>query len=404
MSSSTVVPAAEVVDPFAPARLGPITLRNRIVKAATHEGMAVDGQVTDRLIEYHRRPAAGGVGMTTLAYVVAAPEGRTYRHQIVMTPAAVPGLRRLTDAVHAEGAAAQMQLGHAGWFANPAEMRAQAVGPSRLPNPHTFKLTARATAEDLARLRDDFRRSAALAVEAGFDAIEVHLGHGYLLSQFLTPFTNRRRDVYGGSIVNRARFPREVVQAVRDGAGDGIAVTAKLNTTDGFRGGLTNDDAVEVARLLQVDGCLDALQLSGGFTARTPMFLLRGEPLLPRMAEQEDDRLRAMTLKVASRVLREDTTFREAFLLELARPFLDVGIPLMLLGGVTKRATIDQAMAEGFAFVAMARALLHDPDLVNRMVAGELDQSGCVPCNLCILEMEAGRGAACMRLPASQRV
>ncbi len=392
-----------VPDAFAPARLGPVRLRNRIVKAATHEGMAVDGQVTDRLIEFHRAPAAGGVGMTTLAYVCASPEGRTYRDQIVISPDSLAGLRRLTDAVHAEGAAASMQLGHAGWFANPAEMRATAVGPSVLPNPHTFKPTRAATPHDLARIRDDFQQAGALAAAAGFDAIEVHLGHGYLLSQFLSPFTNRRRDAWGGDVAGRARFPREVVRAVREGAGGDVAVTAKLNMTDGFRGGLTVDDAVEVAHLLARDGALDAIQLTGGFTARTPMFLLRGEPLLPRMAESETDPVRRVALKAGSLVLREDTTFTEAFLRPLARRFLGVPVPLMLLGGVTRRDTIEQAMFEGFAFVAMARALLHDPDLVARMQAGDVDASGCVPCNGCILEMELGHGAQCVRRPVERR-
>ncbi len=390
-------------DPFAPAQLGPILLRNRIVKAATHEGMASDGQVTDALIDFHRAPAAGGVGMTTLAYVCASPEGRTYRNQIVAQDGALAGLRRLTDAVHAEGAAVSMQLGHAGWFANPAEMRAPAVGPSSLPNPHTFRPTKAATPHDLARIRADFRRSGDVARRAGFDSVEVHMGHGYLLSQFLSPFTNRRRDAWGGDIEGRARFPRSVVSAVREGVGPDLAVTVKLNMEDGFRGGLTVDDAVQVARWLAQDGGVDAIQLTGGFTARTPMYLLRGEPLLPRIAAGETDPVRKAALRVGSLILREDATFTEAYLLATARRFLDVGLPLMLLGGVTRRDTIEQAMFEGFAFVAMARALLHDPDLVNRMSRDGLAASGCIPCNGCILEMELGHGAQCVRRPVDQR-
>ncbi len=390
-------------DPFAPVELGPIRLRNRIVKAATHEGMAVDGQVTDALVDFHRAPAAGGVGMTTVAYVCASPEGRTYRHQIVAHDDSLAGLRRLTDAVHGEGAAAQMQLGHAGWFANPAEMGADAVGPSSLPNPHTFRPTRAASAHDLHRLRDDFRRAGDVARRAGFDAVEVHLGHGYLLSQFLSPFTNRRRDAWGGDIEGRARFPRAVVEAVREGVGDGVAVTVKLNMEDGFRGGLVVDDAVQVASWLAKDGTVDAIQLTGGFTARTPMYLLRGEPLLPRIAAQETDPVRRLALRAGTLVLREDCTFSEAYLLPKARRFLDVGVPVMLLGGITKRATIEQAMFEGFAFVAIARALLHDPDLVRRMQDDGLEASACVPCNGCILEMEAGRGAQCVRQPMAQR-
>lgn len=382
--------------PFAPARLGPIEVRNRIIKAATFENLSLDGQVTDALIDYHRAPAAGGVGMTTVAYLSVAPEGRTFRHQIVLVPEAVDGLRRLTDAVHAAGAAACAQIGHAGWFANPAESRLPAVGPSRLPNPHTFKLTGRLYPHDLERLVRDFERAGAVAVEAGFDAIEVHLGHGYLLSQFLSPFTNRRRDRWGGNLENRARFPRLAVRAVREGAGNDVAVTAKLNMYDGFRNGLEVEESVQVARWLAQDGALDALELTAGFTGRTPMELLRGEPLLPRLASQEQHPVRRVALKGASLVMNEDKPFEEAFLRPHARRFLDVGLPIVLLGGITRRETIEDALDEGFAFVAMARALLHDPDLVDRMQAGEVDGSGCVPCNECIIEMEV-HGARCTR-------
>lgn len=394
---------ARVPDAFAPARLGPVTLRNRIVRAATHEGLARDGHVTDALVEFLRAPAAGGVGVVTLAYVVSSPEGRTYRDQIVATSPAVPGLRRLTEAVHREGAAAAMQLGHAGWFANPAESRAAAIGPSRLPNPHTLRPTRRAGPADLARIRDDFGRAARVATTAGFDVVEVHLGHGYLLSQFLSPFTNRRRDAWGGDLEGRARFPREVLEAVRLGVGPQVAVTAKLNMTDGFRGGLEVDEARELVRWLAADGTVDAIQLTGGFTARTPMFLLRGDPLLPGLAKREPDPRRRVALRVGARVLRERAPFREAYLRPLARRFLGLGVPLTLLGGITRRTTIDEAMAEGFDFVAMARALLHDPDLVARMRDDETASSGCVPCNGCVLAMEAGDGAQCVRRPPGRR-
>ena len=382
---------------FSPYRLGPVELRNRVVKSATFENLAPDGLVSDELVEFHRRVAEGGVGMTTLAYVSVSPEGRTYRDQLVMAPRAVDGMRRLTDAVHAEGAAAQVQLGHAGWFASPHVTRQAPLGPSRTFSPRAMTFSVAATHGDLDRLLVDFEAAGRLAVEAGFDAVEVHLGHGYLLSQFLSPWTNRRRDGFGGDVVGRARFPRRAVEAVRRGVGDRAAVTAKLNMEDGFRGGLTADDGLEVARMLESDGTLDAVQLSVGFTARTPMALLRGDPPIAELADLEKAAVRRVGMKVFARLLMKDLPFEEAFLLPLARRFREaVDLPLCLLGGLTRRDTLDAAIdVEGFQLVGMARALLYDPDHVRRLQREEVTDSGCIHCNRCIVEMEV-TGARCV--------
>jgi 2,4-dienoyl-CoA reductase-like NADH-dependent reductase (Old Yellow Enzyme family) len=388
-----------VPDLFAPADLGPIRLRNRVIKAATFEGMTPRGEVTDRLIEYHRRPAAGGVGMTTLAYCSVAPDGRTYRDQIVVGAAAAAGLRRFTDAIHAEGAAAAIQLGHAGYFADPRAIGQRSLGPSRRFNPYGLAYCRELTDADLGRLLGDYANATRLAIDAGFDGIEVHVGHGYLLSQFLSPWTNRRRDRWGGDIQGRARFPRAVLQAVRDAAGGRAAVWAKLNMVDGFRGGLTIEEGVEVARMLDSDGSVDALELTAGFTSRTPMFLLRGDVPLREMIDAEPDRFRRVGLRLVSRRLLREYPFEDAFLRPYARQVRDaVAVPIILLGGLTRLDTLQSAMDEGFGFVAMARALLRDPDLVLRFAGGIADRSRCVPCNKCIAEMDRG-GTRCVFVP-----
>jgi 2,4-dienoyl-CoA reductase-like NADH-dependent reductase (Old Yellow Enzyme family) len=389
-------PPGSARDPFAPAALGPLRLRNRIVKAATFEGMTRGGLVSDALIEYVARPARGGVGMTTLAYCAVSTEGRTYRHQIWLRPDAVPGLRRLTDAVHGEGAAACVQLGHAGWFANPRASGAPAVAPSRVFSPYGMGFPRAAGPEDLARLRRAYADSARLAVESGFDCLEIHMGHGYLLSQFLSPYTNRRRDEYGGTLENRARFLREVARAVRDAVPPGVAVTAKLNMDDGFPRGLSLGDGIEVARLLDADGTLDALQLTGGFTGKTPMFLMRGDVPIAEMVAAERNPLRRFGLRLLAPSIVKPYAFEEAFLLPAARRVrAAVQMPLMLLGGVTKLATLRVAMAEGFEFVAMARALLFDPDLVRHYRDAAAAESGCTHCNRCMTTMERG-GTRCV--------
>ncbi len=204
---------------LSPTRLGPVHLRNRVVKCATYETRANAGLVTDALIDWHREFAAGGVAMTTLAYCSVSADGRTFKDQIVMRPEAAPGLARFAEAMHAEGAKAAIQIGHAGWFADPKATGTRPLGPSGTFSLHAQRFARAMSLADLDRVERDFATAAKIAVDAGFDALEVHVGHGYLLSQFLTPYNNRRRDAYGGSLENRARFPRRVVHAVRAAAG-----------------------------------------------------------------------------------------------------------------------------------------------------------------------------------------
>ena len=382
---------------FEPAPLGPLTLRNRIIKAATFEGVMPDGLVTDKLVEFHRRVAAGGVAMSTVAYLAVSPEGRTDKRCIWLRPDAVDGLRRLTTAIHDEGAAAAAQLGHAGPVANARSNRAPSLAPSNGFSPLGTRLRG-ASEADIDRITEDFRAAAALATEAGFDCLEIHLGHNYLLSAFLSPKLNRRRDRYGGSLENRARFPRRVVEAVRRGAGHGVAVTAKLNMADGVPGGLWLDESIDVARLLEADGYLDALELTGGSSLANPMYLFRGEAPLREFGATLPPALRLGFRLFGHRFL-PSYPFEEAFFLPYARQFrAALTMPLILLGGVNRLDTIEHALAEDFAFVAMARALLRQPDLVNAMREGQATESLCIHCNKCMPTIY--RGTRCVLVSA----
>jgi len=385
-----------VVAAFEAARLGPLTLKNRVIKAATFEGATRDGVVTDRLIAFHRRVAEGGAAMTTVAYLAVSPEGRTDRRCLHLRPEIVPGLRRLTDMVHGHGVAASAQIGHAGPVANARSNGARALAPSSGFSPLGTRLHG-ATTADIARITEDYRRGAELAREAGFDCIEIHLGHNYLLSAFLSPRLNRRRDDFGGDLENRARLPRQVVRVVRDAVGDSMAVTAKLNMADGVPGGLWLDESVEVARMLEADGCLDALELTGGSSLANPMYLFRGEAPRREFAATLPPAVRLGFRLVGSRFLH-DYPFEEAFFLPYARQFKQaLTLPLVLLGGITRRATVDGAVAEGFAFVAMARALLREPDLVDKMRTEAATESLCVHCNRCMPTIY--RGTRCVLVP-----
>ena len=388
-----------VPDPFAPARLGPLTLRNRVIKAATFEGVTREHVVSERLIEFHRRIAAGGVGMTTVAYCAVSHEGCGTPNEIILTRDAVPGLQRIAEVVHAEGAAISAQIGHAGAVA--AAARIKGVGPSPIFSPLAMKRTRAATLDDIARITREFADAARVVADGGFDAVEVHLGHGYLLSEFLSPKLNKRKDAYGGSLENRARFAREVVRAVRDAVGPRLAVLAKLNMADGVPGGLWIDESVAAARLLEADGALDAIELTGGSSLENPMYLFRGEAPIHEMAAAFPQPIKGMFKLFGSRFL-PSYPFEEAYFLPYARQFrAALSMPLVLLGGITRRETIEQAMREGFDFVAMGRTLLREPDLVARMQKGVARESLCVHCNKCMPTIY--RGTHCVLVPPAER-
>jgi 2,4-dienoyl-CoA reductase-like NADH-dependent reductase (Old Yellow Enzyme family) len=398
MTPSRSADAGPVRSVFAPARLGPLTLKNRIIKSATFEGATPKGAVTEDLVAFHQRVAAGGVAMTTVAYLAVSPEGRTDRHCVLLGDGVIGDLRRLTDTVHATGAAASAQIGHAGPVANARSNRSPSLAPSRRLNP-SGAMTRSATEQDIARITEEYGRAAAAAVEAGFDCVEIHLGHNYLLSAFLSPKLNRRGDRWGGSLANRARFPLQVVNAVREAVGDRAAVTAKLNMADGVEGGFWLEESIEFGRMLESGGALDALELTGGSSLSNPMFLFRGEAPRVEFAATLPAPLRAGFRVVGSRFL-QDYPYEEAYFLPYARQFLDaLSLPLILLGGINRLETVEAALAEGFAFVAMARALLREPDLVGRWERGSADEGLCIHCNKCMPTIYSG--TRCVLVPTS---
>jgi 2,4-dienoyl-CoA reductase-like NADH-dependent reductase (Old Yellow Enzyme family) len=389
-----------VIDPFQPAQLGPVTLRNRFVKAATFEGLGNGREVPDELIAFHLAVAEGGVGLTTLAFCAVSKEGRGAPKEIVLRPEAAPGLTRFTDAIRATGAAAAIQLGHAGPVAA-AVGRQAGLAPSRVFAPQAVRFTRAATGADLERIVGEFAAAAALAADCGFSVVELHFGHGYLVSAFLSPKLNRRDDGWGGSITNRARLARAVAQAVRDRVGPAVAVTAKLNMADGVAGGLWLDESVEVARLLEADGTLHALELTGGSSFENPMYLFRGEAPVAEMAAMFPPVLR-LGLRLTARRFMPSYPFEEAYFLPYARQFRDaLSMPLILLGGINRLETVHVAMAEGFDFVALGRALLREPDLLRRWQDDATHEGLCVHCNKCMPTIY--RGTHCVLVPPEER-
>jgi 2,4-dienoyl-CoA reductase (NADPH2) len=384
---------------FDPIQLGPLRLRNRFIKSGANEGMAKGGVPSKMLVEHHRAVAAGGVAMCTVAYCAVSADGRTFEDQVQLEPGTVKHLKVLTDAVHKEGAAACAQITHGGAFtflpqlstrypySSSGGFNAAGVISGRL-----FKTAM--TPADLERTAEEFAAGARLAREAGFDAVEIHMGHGYLLSQFLSPAYNKRKDQYGGAAAQRARFPAMVLRRVLDAVGDKLAVSCKICVTEGFKGGATAEDASQVAQVLEREGA-HLLVLSGGMNVESPWAIF-GSPM-PRAAT---DTVQNPVIRTATRILRlwePKISFHENYFMEHSRKVrAAVRMPLAFLGGVKSVAGVEQAMAEGFDCVVMARALIHDPQLVNKFRSGELKVSGCTACNECVVMMYTPGGTSCV--------
>ena len=383
---------------YSPLAIGPLTLRNRFIKSATNEGMSPGGVPSRQLVQFHAAMAAGGVGLTTVAYCAVSPDGCTLPNQICLDRATLPHLRALTEAVHAQGGAVSAQITHGGCFTfiqAPGQRRPLSAsgGFNKIGLMSGQYLKRQMSVADMQRVAADFANGARLAREAGFDAVEIHMGHGYLLSQFLSPLYNRRRDEYGGSLDNRLRFPRQVLRQVLDAVGNDLAVICKYSITEGVRGGNGIEEGVGIARGLAAEGA-HLLVLSAGLNAEsiTTMF---GSSFPPENRAVVTNPVMKAAMLVQS-LIEKPVPFRELYLLDHARRIrAAVDVPLAYLGGVTSAAGVAQLMADGFETVAMGRVLIHDPGWVARLQEGQ-PRSGCTACNRCVTMMYTEGGTSCV--------
>lgn len=372
---------------FTPVTLGPLTLRNRSIRSAAFESMCPGNVPSPQLLAYHRSVAAGGVGMTTVAYVAVTRSGLSFDRQLWMRPEIVPGLRELTDAVHAEGAAASIQLGHCGNMSHKSICGCLPVGASSGFNLYSPTFVRGLRADELPEMAKAYGRSVCLAREAGFDAVEIHAGHGYLISQFLSPSTNHRKDEFGGTLANRMRFMEMVMEEVMKAAGNEMAVLVKMNMRDGFRGGMELDESLQVALKLQELGA-HALVLSGGFVSKAPMYVMRGEMPIRTMTHYMTCWWLKYGVRLVGKYMIPSVPFREAYFLEDALKFREaLDIPLVYVGGLVSRQKIEEVLNHGFEAVQMGRALLNEPDFVNRMRREENARCNCRHSNYCIARM-----------------
>ncbi len=385
---------------FTPYQLGPVTLRNRVIRSAAFESMGENYGPSQQLKDYHVSVARGGVGMTTVAYAAVCRSGLSFRKQLWLRSEIVPGLRDLTDAVHKEGAAVGIQIGHCGNMTHFTTAGQIPIGASTGFNLYAYTPVRRMRKSEIVQVAKDFGRAVHTAHEAGFDSVEMHAGHGYLISQFLSLYTNHRRDEYGGSLDNRMRFMRMCLEEVMEAAAQRrMAVLVKHNMYDGFPSGIQIPESIEIARTIE-SYKVDGIVLSAGFVSKAPMAVMRGLIPLYTMSYYSPWWLRYF-IRLCGPYMIKQFPFEECYFLEDAKKFrAALKGPLVYVGGLVSRQSIDRALDAGFDLVQMARALVNDPAFVNKLREGDAStRSECDHRNYCIARMYSVDMKCCKHCP-----
>jgi len=385
---------------FTPYRLGPVTLRNRVIRSAAFESMGENFGPSQQLKDYHVAVARGGVGMTTVAYAAVCRSGLSFRKQLWLRPEIVPALHDLTDAVHHEGAAVGIQIGHCGNMTHLTTAGQIPIGASTGFNLYAYTPVRGMRKSEIVQVAKDFGRAVHTAADAGFDSVETHAGHGYLISQFLSPYTNHRHDEYGGSLENRMRFLRMCLEEVMEAAAQrNVAVLVKHNMYDGFKGGIQLPESLEIAKVIE-SYRVDGIVLSGGFVSKAPMAVMRGLIPLYTMSYYSPLWLRYF-IRWCGPYMIKQFPFEECYFLEDAKKFrAELKGPLVYVGGLVSREGIDRALDAGFDLVQMARALVNDPAFVNKLREGDAStRSECDHRNYCIARMYSVDMKCCKHCP-----
>jgi len=388
---------------FSPAQLGKLPLNNRILKAATYEGKTPDGMPGDNLLNFHRAVVEGGSAMTTIGYCTTEADGRINDQMLWLHEGIRDRLSSMNQTLKAAAPGVRIsgQMTHCGNFSKNSKLQRlkRPLGPSRQFNmlglPAGIPFAGAMTHEDINYLVKTYRDAAALMKETGFDAIEIHFSHGYGLSQFISPKTNRRTDEYGGSLENRMRLPLRALEAVREAVGDDFPILGKIGLYDGVKGGLKMPESIDAAAMLDRAG-IDALICSGGTSSFNPMIYFRGDTLDKGLIEVEKNPIAKLGLKmIGSRMFRH-YPYEELYFLEDAKKVRDrVQCQMVYIGGCTELSSIETVMAEGFDFVQLGRPLIKDPAFVKHAMADRNYKNGCIHCNRCAALIEAPGGVYC---------
>lgn len=348
-------------------------MRNRIVRSATWEGMAGEhGTCTPELVEMMRDLAVGGVGLIISGHMYVSSEGQASLKQLgIHKDELVTGLSVMVKAVHEEGGAIAAQLAHGGCHGAFRISGLETIGPS-VPDEVNGFSCREMTYEDIQKTVRSFGDAARRAENAGFDAVQIHSAHGYLLSQFLSPYYNKRNDIYGGDLANRARFLIEVVKTVKINTSDDFPVLVKINSDDYLEGGFSVDEMIRVSKMLQEAG-VDAVEMSGGTV-------------------NEGSRYKF------SRTLTRESEDDEVYYREAAKRYKEVcSVPLILVGGIRSYNVSEELLSTGTCdLIAMSRPFIREPHLITRWGSGDTRPARCISCNACFRPARQGKGLYCV--------
>lgn len=356
---------------FEETQINGLVLANRFVRSATWEGMAgEDGSATPKLIDCMISLARGGVGLIISGHTYVQKAGQAGPWQLgVYSDDLVPGLTAMADAVHKNSGKIVMQLAHAGFFANSKLSGYQPFAVSEVEG-MAKSPRKEMTAQDISEIVQAFAEAAKRAKRAGFDGVQIHSAHGYLMSQFLSPSFNKRTDKYGVNLENRARAVMETLRAVRSSVGQDYPILVKMNCSDFIDNGLTLDDSIQVGKMLEGGG-IDAIELSGG--------VLTSSKLSPsRMGIHSEE--------------------KEAYFQQEAKAFKEkINVPLILVGGNRSYNMAERIISEGTAdYISICRPLIREPGLINRWKSGDFAKSACLSDNQCFGPAMNGEGIYCV--------
>jgi 2,4-dienoyl-CoA reductase-like NADH-dependent reductase (Old Yellow Enzyme family) len=384
---------------FSPIKIGDMEIKNRFVRSATYEGMALEtGKVTDRLIKKYRVLARGEAGLIITGLMFVQPLGRGLKYQTgIQSDDMIPGLKRLVDAVHEEGGKIAFQIAHAGRQSSKEVLGETPMGPSnKIRDPVYFFKPRAMTEAEIQETIESFGTAARRAAEAGADAIQLHAAHGWLINQFLSPFFNRRKDAWGGSDENRFRFLNEIILKIRNTALKDIPILIKVNTNDFTpREGITPPLAAKYAGWLAGLG-IDALEVSCG-TLFSYMNMCRGEVPVDEMVQSLPAWKKPVGRLVVNRLvgkynLEEGYNLKGAKVIKAA-----IGdIPLILVGGLRTRAHMEEILQENHAdLISMCRPFIREPLIVKKIREGTADTVSCVSCNRCLAAITSNLPTLC---------
>ncbi len=338
-----------------------LTLKNRSVRSATWNGMAErDGSSTRKIDALMRDLARGEVGLIISGHAYVHQDGQISPRQLgIYSDHHIDGLSRMVEVVHDAGGKIAVQLAHAGCHSDASITGMEPMGPSVMEN-ESGPFCKAMTGQDIGRMVSDFGHAAIRAREAGFDGIQLHAAHGYMMSQFLSPFYNRRSDGYGGSIANRARIVLEILQKVQAEVGIDYPVMIKMNSEDFVGGGLSIDEMLEVSAMLE-NAAIDAIELSGGLIKYSGKYGPARQGLLK--TEEEE-----VYYSQAARLYKKQCK-----------------VKLMLVGGILSYIVAERLITEGVTdYISFSRPLIREPDLIKRWKAGDTRKAACISCNLCL--------------------